>query len=166
MTDVLEDIKQGFRQFNASPHTIIPALVIAVNDDHTVEVEFNSGAKVDDVRLKSVVKEGDHVLLIPKLGSTVLVGRIEGSDEFVMVAVEEITEEVKVIGTTKVQMDAAGLLIKRGTEDLLTLMHDLIDACINERHQTNTGVSVRITPNSEAAFLNIKSRFANLLKSS
>jgi hypothetical protein len=89
-----EDIKTQMNVFASQrgPRTVVPAWVTAVNDDGTIAVEFDDGNTMPDVQLKSVVKEGNEVLLIPKVGSMVYIGSIANSKDYVIISVSEITE--------------------------------------------------------------------------
>lgn len=161
-----EQIKDEFAKFASrfGPAAIRQATVTAVNDDATVAVEFSDGSTVDDARLKSVVKGGNQFVLVPKAGSVVLVGRISNEDEYYCVAVDEISEVNVLIDGCVMRVDGK-FLFKNASEDLLTLMKELVNAMINERHMTNTGPTISLTPDSVTAYNAIKTRFENLLNS-
>src|SRR6266542_73413 len=124
---VQEQTKREFIKFTSKygPAAIVPATVIEVNDDDTVHVQFSDDSEIDDVRLKSVVKDDNKFLLIPKVNSIVQVGRIENSDEYLVIAVEEITEVKMIIDTVSVSVDNSGFLFQKGTETMKKLIDDL-----------------------------------------
>jgi hypothetical protein len=128
MDKTQEETKKELAKFagHYGPAAVLPATVLSVNDDDTVEIEFSDGAVVDDARLKSVVKDGNKFLLVPAVNSIVLVAKIENSDEYYVIAVDEITEVLAVIGNTKVQVNATGLLFERGNDTLGKVLQDLI----------------------------------------
>ncbi len=130
MSEVLEDIKNELGAFAGqyAPKIIKPATVTAVNADDTVAIEFSNGKTVDDARLKAVIKDGNKVLLIPKVNSTVLVGKIENSDEYVVLVVDEITELKAVIDTTVYSINTNGFLFKKGADTLLQALILFVEA--------------------------------------
>jgi len=166
MSKDTQQIKESLSMFAGKygPAAIRPATVVAVNDDDTVNVEA-SGLVIEDVRLRSVVKPGGKVLLIPAIGSIVQIASIENSDEFIVIAVEEISKFILIIGTSKFDMDDAGFLVKKDNEDLLSIVSDLIDASVNAIYNTTNGPTTGMMPASTTVFNLIKTRFNNLLKS-
>ena len=122
MGDLIEEqTKEQLGNFASKfgPKVIVPAKVTAVDSSNdTVEIEFSDGATVDDARLRSVVKAGNKVVMVPKVGSIVQVGRIENSDEWLVIAVEEITAIKYVIGSVSFLVDENGFVIKKGTDTL------------------------------------------------
>lgn len=166
MGDVLEDIKEGLTKFSSKfgPNSLLSAKVVEVNDDDdTITVELNTGVVVEDVRLKPVIISSDHWVLVPKIGTDVLVSPIENSDEFVVQSVNEVALFKSKIGNTTIKIDSNGFLIQRGNETLKKILNDLIDACKGEKHQTNSGVTISLIPSSVSAFEGIKTRVSNLL---
>ena len=127
---VTQQIKDQLGEFSKQfgPAAIMPAVVTAVNADSTVSVEFSDGSTVEDVRLKSIVKEGNQFLLIPKIGSCVLIGKIQNSDEYVLLVVDEITEVKSVIDSVTQSIDTAGFLFQKGTDTLKDALVTFVEA--------------------------------------
>jgi len=161
-----DQIRQGLAEFAArfGPAAIAPALVLAINNDDTIQIQFSDDAVIDDCRLKSVVKEGNRVIMVPKVDSIVLVARIENSDEYVVVAVEEITKILYLIGDARYEVDESGHLIEAGGENLLDVLIDFAEACITERHTTKNGPTINMTALSKQKFINVKSRLQKILR--
>jgi hypothetical protein len=130
MDFVTEDIKNQFSTFSGKfgPAAILPASVLAVNDDNTAKVQFSDDSIVDDARLRSVVKDGNYFLLIPKENSIVQVARIENSDEYLVIAVEEITAVKVLIGGVKVEVDENGFKVENGADGLKEVLQMIIQA--------------------------------------
>lgn len=129
--DLIEQqIKDQFYHLasKVGPVVIIPATVLVVNDDDTVHVRFSDDSEVEDARLRSVVKDGNRYVLLPSVGSIVQMARIENSDEFVVIAVEEITKIKCAIGTVSLDIDADGFLIKKDNDTLKQALKLLIEA--------------------------------------
>jgi hypothetical protein len=126
-----EQMKAAFKSVaeTVGPVVIIPAVVTTVNDvDNTIAVEFSEGGTIEDVRLKAVVKDGNQFILIPKVGSNVLVGKIENSDEYIIISVDEITEVNLIIGTVKYKVDETGFLFQKDTDTLKDALTLIVDA--------------------------------------
>lgn len=130
MSAIQEEIKQQLGAFAGKfgPQVIEPATVTAVNDDNTVQVQLSDGSTVDDVRLKSVVKAGDRVVMIPAINSVVLIGSIENSKEYVVLAVDEVSEVIYNIMGVTYSVTGDGFLFKKNEDTLKDVMIDLIEA--------------------------------------
>lgn len=130
MSKDFDDIKTQMQVFSAKhgPASILPATVLAVNDDDTIVIEFSDESQVDDARLKSVVKNGNKFLLVPAVGSIVQVARIENSDEYIVVAVDEISKLQVKIDTISVEATAAGIEIKKGEDSLKDVLTMMVEA--------------------------------------
>lgn len=125
-----EDIKNELAKFAGkyAPAAIISAVVQSINADDTIVVVTGSGLEIDDARLKSVVKDGNKFILVPKVQSTVLIGRIEESEEWSVLMVEEIDKFLLKIGTVSVDVNATGFELKKGTDTLKQILVLLVEA--------------------------------------
>lgn len=130
MSLVDEQIKNELGRFSGKygPAAIVPAVVKAINADDTIAIEFSDESTVDDARMKSVVADGNKVLLIPKVGSVVLVGAIENSSEYVVLSVHEVTEFKTEIDDVTYSMNATGFLLQKQNDTLNSALIDLIEA--------------------------------------
>lgn len=140
MSRELEEIRDGLHKFSMKrgPAAIMPALVKAVNeDDNTISVVFSDEVAIDDVRLRSVVKNGNKVVKYPKLESVVLVGAIENSDEYACLAMEEVDKVLYVIDNAKVETTADGHLIQVNN----TKIETTDDSCLIQKNNTKVEVS-------------------------
>lgn len=99
---------------------------------------------------------GNHYIK-PKTGSKCLLGLVQNNSAatFLIDCAEAEEVELRVKGK---------ILIASESENLHKLMLDMLDAIIAEKHMTSTGPTVKLTPQSEARFDSIKTRFKNLLK--
>ena len=165
MSKLNDDIKQELSKFaeERGPSAIINATVVFVDETNSsLTVKLDSGLELDDVRLRSVIKAGNKVVLLPAVGSNILIGRIEGGDDYVVIAVEEIDKIIHIIGTVKIEIDLNGILIQKGTETLKKILDDLLAQIKLIIVPTNVGPSGN--PLNAAAFDIIKTRVDNLLK--
>lgn len=128
--DEISEIKALFGKAagRVGPAQFFPVLVKAVNENYTCSVEFSTGAIVDDARLKSVVKEGDCFVMVPRVGSIVLVASLENSDEFVVLAVDEPAAIQGKWGTLEYELNENGLRLKEGADTLLSGLNKLVEA--------------------------------------
>lgn len=134
----------------------------------------------EDVRLYGVVKsERKGFCFIPKSGSVVLVGRIDGSNELFVILFTEIDQVLLTIGdrmlfsldeaACEVQMDtslvkvtANGLTFSRGKSGLKKTLEQLVDAICRLTVTTATGPSG--TPINAADFIKVKDDLSNYLE--
>ncbi|MDT8346654.1 MAG: hypothetical protein RQ756_02535 [Flavobacteriaceae bacterium] len=112
--------------------------VTAVNDD-TIDVGLYKS-----VRLTAVLGASDsHYIIKPKLGSNVIIGRLENEDVAFLVSTSEIESfEVK-IGSQLLSMQSGKYVLKNGTENLKEILTDLM---------TNLQTAVIITPAGPGSF--------------
>lgn len=130
MSEVIADIKDELANFSAkfAPKTIKTALVTAVNADDTVAVTFSNGKMVDDARLRAVVASGNKVVLLPKVNSIVVVGKLENSDEYVVLVVSEVSEIKYVLDEVEMSVTDAGFLLKKQNDTLKQIATLIIEA--------------------------------------
>lgn len=125
---------------------------------------IDGDADINDVRITADFDNANKFVLVPKVGSLVIVSFLNKDIGFVSM-VNEVSEVLYQNGNTVFRIDDKFLLAS-GTENLLTIMQDLIQAMIDERHMTNTGPTISLTPDSVTRYEDIKTRFNTLLKSS
>lgn len=164
MNEVVNDIKDQLGQFSSKygPKVLRTATVTAINNNDTVAIQLPNGREVDDARLRAVVASGNKVVLVPKINSTVIVGMLENSDEFVVLGVSEVTGLKCVIDTVTVEVDNTGVLIQRGTDSLKKVLQDLITA-INAL-TVPTAVGPSGTPINATSFTSISTRINQFIK--
>lgn len=111
-----DQIKEALKTFaeKYGPAALIPAIVTAINTNDTIAVKLSDDVLIDDVRLKSVVKTGTKFIVKPALNSNVLIGRIENSEEFILVSADEIDEVRIEINTITLVMDTNGIVMNGG----------------------------------------------------
>lgn len=126
----IEQIKGAAAKFASryGPSTIVTATVLAVNDNNTVRVQYPEGGIVDDCRLKAVLTAGNEIVMVPAVGSVVLVGMIGHSDECAVLSVSQITEIKATTGGTKYSITQDGFLFQKGSDDLRQVIELLIEA--------------------------------------
>lgn len=113
---VQEQIKEQIQIFSEKhgPAALIPATVTAINDDDTIVATTSDNVMIDDVRLKSVIKTGTKFTVTPAMNSNILIGRIENSEEFIVVSVDEVKEVRVEINETSIVADENGIVMNGG----------------------------------------------------
>ena len=174
----LGDIIKGFGGTNNM--NVIAGEVISVQGEScTVEI---GGMEITDVRLKAAINNNSNkVLITPKVGSIILLASLTGDlKDLCVISVDEVEKIEYRQGQTTVNInseantlesDLAGtvikmddkIVVKNQAENLITLMLDFIDLCINEKHMTNAGVTISLNPISIINFEKLKTRFQSLL---
>lgn len=112
---------------------------------------------VDDLPYYDVLLGLGNHYIKPRPGSKCLLGLVQNNDAATFLISCQEAEEVELRVKDKI-------LIANEDENLRTLAVDLLDAIIAEKHMTSTGPTIKLTPDSEARFSNLKTRFKNLLK--
>lgn len=142
----------------------LPGKVLALNlDAGTCDVElFRDDSQVLDVRLFASPSDHNGLSVVPKVGSTVLVCFLNKDTGFISLV--SAPAEVKVdLGQTELQIDADGVRIKRGQEDLFTILRDLLTQLQAITVPTPAGPSG--VPVNAPAFNVLSTRLKTLLKS-
>lgn len=124
----------------------------------------DGSAPINDVRITADFDNEDKWVLVPKVGSVVVVSFFNKDIGYVSM-VAEISMIYYKNGDTVFRVDDK-FLFASGEENLLKLMQDLLDAILSEKHMTNSGPTISLTPDSVTKYEGIKTRFNNLLKDS
>ncbi len=146
------------------PVQSILATVVSVDVNEFTCVIDDGDNEIYDVRLRPVLNGNESMTLVPKVDSFVLAVRIEEDEEWMIVATDEIDKFRVKVGTLEFEMDGNKFLLKKGSENLKKMADDLFDAMLAEKHLTNTGVTINLTPASIAQYQALKARFALFLK--
>jgi hypothetical protein len=166
--DAKDDIIQGLRLLTGYNRRtrIVPAEVISVYPGEGVcDVQDEEGNTIYDVRLRSRInEETDGLLLVPELNSWVLIGNVGGTDEeYVVLAAEAITMMSVQVETTLVTITSSGVSIQRGTDDLKSLLGDLLAAVKALTVTCAAPGSPSSPPLNLASFVALEARLNNLL---
>lgn len=128
MSGIDKQLKDALKGLGKMEATVFSATVTKVNEaDKTIEIEDVDGLDYYDVRLAAAEDEKKSVLIIPKVGSSVLVTMI-GSDLNTLF-VSKVNEVEKIVGQidkVNFKVDASGYQIKRENESLKTVLNDMI----------------------------------------
>lgn len=146
---------------------VIPATVeVVYENNYTVDVLTAGGHEYFDIRLKPSIDSLDPgAIIFPEIGSKVLIARIGASDNtFCVIAYSQVSKVIFASEQTSIEIDSAGILLKRQNETLKDLISDLIDQIKQITVTTAQGPSG--VPINAAGFTAIQTRFNQLLKDS
>lgn len=130
MGKIEDDIREELGRFAAkySPVMVMHADVVSINEDDTIKVKTVGGDEIDDVRLKSVIKAGNKLVLTPKIASTVLIGRIENGEDWVLISADEVEKISLLINEVSIEVDENGLVVSKGEDNLKDIFGLIISA--------------------------------------
>jgi len=146
---------EALRSLGREKATIIPAQVETSDKAKgTIDVITYEGLKIPDVRLRSVIEEDEKgMLTFPVDKTSVLIARINKSENYVVISMQE-PEMIKCkVGEKYLELDKDGLEVSAGDDTLKKCLDDLLDEIITI-----------YAPMNKAAFTAIKDRLAKLLK--
>jgi hypothetical protein len=117
-----------------------------------------------EVRLNAIDDDlQSFATIVPKEGSEVLVGIVEGQKaEAVVISCSEVEKVIWKCGDTQLLFDKDGYTMKRRDESLKKILDNILDEVLKLTVPTSTGPSG--TPINAAAFTQIKQRLPNLFK--
>jgi len=133
----------------------------------TCVLEDEDGQEILDVRLRPVLNGKKAMMLLPKVGSSVLAVRVEDDDDWMVVGVDEVSKVGYYVGNVVFEMDANGFLLQKQNETLKQLVSDLLTAIEAMSFTVVTPDTINGTTTTMvnvAQFTNIKTRFNQFLK--
>ena len=167
-----EKILQGLRQLSKGPDHVFPAIVKDnhENDDY-IDVMDLAGTTFLQVRKRSAIDGKKGIVITPIKESSVLVGRIGGSDFLYMAMCSEIYSVKITLNDQTIILDENGISVDMGSgkyeikntsENLKKLLDDLNNAIMQLTVTTGTGPSG--TPINMASFQDVQKRIPNLFQ--
>lgn len=157
-------IKRLFSQrLQEASRTSFLAKVKEVNaDDCVCVVETEDGIRYDEVLLRAVTGVDKGILVVPTVGSYVMVSRIGGSNELYVSMFSEIDNVGILIKDTEYTVTDKGYKMNVGSSGLKKSLVDLIDTIT--KMTVTTGVGPSGTPINAADFIKIKQDLNNFLE--
>jgi hypothetical protein len=141
--DVQSDLHQALKGLfdRHKKVTVFPGEIVSVDEGENTCVVNDGDIEIYDVRLKALIDTYDqNIVLIPAVGSSVLVCNIGHSENaFAVILASEVEKVVGKIGTTEFLVDSSGYMIKKGSENLKTILNDLITDLISADLATPAG---------------------------
>jgi phage gp45-like len=144
------------------------AKVIAVDKaERTCAVEpANGDAEIYDVRLQAVISGSNGFVLIPKVGSDVIVTFL-GKETAHVTMVAEVESFSLIVDKQELLYDNKGLSVKSSSSDLKTEFNNvvncissLVDILVKFQLTTNVGATIAVMPNIIAELQQQKANLA------
>lgn len=164
----LSEIKRAIREIvGANPNLPITAIVQSVEADHC-SVKLKSGLVLSDVKLKATITEGtDYFMLVPKVGSSVLMMSLTGQlDNLTIIKVDEVEQIIYKQNGLQFTMDSTDqkVMIKNENTSLYELF-DLLTTLLSEfKVFTPVGPSGTALPPTVLKIEELTTKFKQLLK--
>lgn len=160
-----KDLQDAFKNLTQPKGVSFPAKVVSVDKVKGICVVNDGELDYTDVQLSATIEDDKRFLILPKVGSFVIVAPINADIHRLMVImVSEITEVIARTETAEFSFNDNGFLLKKQNETLKSLMSDLLIAIKNMRFTTNVGPTINLINLVE--FQGIETRFNNFLKDS
>ena len=164
--DKLKQLKNNFREMvGANPNLPIDGVVKSVQTDTcTVELE---GITLSDVRLKSTADGKDNFLIVPKVGSRVLMLSSDGSVDNLTVIKCDVAEKIIYNENgLKVEIDSTDgkIKVQNNTTSLKDLFQQITDILKTLKVFTPAGPSGTPLPDSMAKIIQFETKFKTILK--
>jgi hypothetical protein len=118
------------RAARVGPQPTMLAIVRSVNDTEATCVLYDAETNLEyyDVRLRPVIDGKESLTVFPKDKSWCLATRIEGTEEWMVLACSEIDKWRLKIGDTLIEQNATGLLIKKQNDTLRQALELIVQA--------------------------------------
>ncbi|MDZ4147876.1 MAG: hypothetical protein U1C58_06300 [Flavobacteriaceae bacterium] len=127
--------------------TLIVGTVTAINNDSCTVDDY------EDVRLNAVIDDlTSQVTVYPKVGSKVIIGRLEGEDDAFLVRTSEIDKVTVRMGDQLLELFEGKFTFKSGEISVKSIMNDIL-----ERLQS----AIIITPSGPGKFSDPDKLFLN-----
>jgi hypothetical protein len=114
--DIYGQIKGKIKMISGEQKSIVFTAQVKKVDVDTCTVDLD-GLLVSDVRLRAVINnESDHILIVPKINSYVLIADLSGGDfrQLAVIAYAEIESVSIKIGETTLDIDGEGVVFNEG----------------------------------------------------
>jgi hypothetical protein len=166
--DRKEQIRKGLITLAGKHGPLQTVLAKVVSVDETemtcelIDDEDEDGLEMYDVRLKPVLTTDESLVMIPAVGSWVLVTRVEEDEDWLVIACEKVDKWRVTVGASVLEVTQDGFSFKQGATSLKTVMDDLLDGIMALTVPTNVGPSG--TPLNLTTFQQVKTQLDQILK--
>ena len=166
MNDKIAQLKSNIKAIiGATQNLPIDGFVTKITGD-TCTVNIN-GFEISDVRLKTTANGKDNLLMIPAIGSQVLMISADGSiDNLTIIKCDQVSQFSYKENGLEVEIDSNSgkVSVKNETTNLLTLFEDLMSLLKDLKVYTLSGVSGKPIPPTILKLNQLESKFKTLLK--
>lgn len=165
--DKVKQLKQQLKLIiGADPNFPIDGIVKSVNND-TCSVELSDGFEVSDVRLKVSVDGNDHLLIVPKIGSRVLMLSTDGTiGNLTVIKYDQVSKIIFNDNGLNIEIDSESgkIQIKNKDVSLKELFQKSADIKKNMKVSTPMGPSGTPLPDVMQMITEFENEFKSLLK--
>lgn len=150
----------------ADPNLPIDGIVKSIEGD-TCTVELSDGFQVSDVRLKATTDGNDHLLIVPKVGSSVLMISTDLTiDNLTVIKCDQASKIIFNENGLTVEIDSTDgkLKIKNEETSLFDIMQDLSTLLKQLKVYTPVGPSGTPLPDSVVRIQQFETKFKKILK--
>lgn len=165
--DKYKQLKKNFRQLvNANPNYPIDGIVKSVDKD-TCTIELASGFEISDVRLKAIANGSDNLLIVPTIGSSVLMVSMDGTiDNMTVIQCDKADKLIYNNGGLHIEIEKESkkVLVKNDQVNLYNILSDLAALLKQLKVYTPMGPSGTPLPDSILAIEKFENDFKQILK--
>lgn len=165
--DKYKQLKENIRKLvNANPNYPIDGIIKSVEND-TCSVEVASGFEISDVRLKATSDGTDSLLVVPAIGSYVLMISMDGTvDNMTVIKCDKADKLIYNNGGLHIEIEKESkkVLVKNDQVNLYTILSDLAALLKQLKVSTPMGPSGTPLPDSILAIEKFENDFKQILK--
>lgn len=165
--DKYKQLKENIRKLvNANPNYPIDGIIKSVEND-TCSVEVASGFEISDVRLKATSDGTDSLLVVPAIGSYVLMISMDGTvDNMTVIKCDKADKLIYNNGGLHIEIEKESkkILVKNGQANLYNILSDLAALLKQLKVSTPMGPSGTPLPDSILAIEKFENDFKQILK--
>ncbi|ROH98413.1 hypothetical protein EGI16_21500 [Chryseobacterium sp. G0240] len=165
--DKYKKLRQNIQQIvGANPNLPIDGIVKSI-EGNTCTVELSDGFEVSDVRLKATTDENDHLLVVPKVGSSVLMISTDLTvDNLTVIKCDQASKMIFNENGLTVEIDSTDgrVKIKNSETSLFDIMQDLTTLLKQLKVYTPAGPSGTPLPDSVVQIQQFETKFKKILK--
>ncbi|WP_312078352.1 hypothetical protein [Chryseobacterium sp.] len=150
----------------ANPNLPITGVVKSIEND-TCTVEVLNGLELSDVRLKATTNGSDHLLVVPKIGSTILMLSSDGTvDNMTVIKCDQASKIVFKENGLVIEIDSTDgkIQIKNNETSLKDLFEKSANIKKSMKVSTPMGPSGTPLPDVLQMITNFETEFKKLLK--
>lgn len=124
-----ERARQALADFAAKfgPVQSMIAVVESVDEEEKTCTLQDNGLLYYDVRLRPVINGKESITLYPKVGAYAVAIRLEGNEEWMVAASDEIDKYRIVVGETIIETDGSKIQVSNSEGSLRTILENIVN---------------------------------------
>jgi hypothetical protein len=159
----MSELEELFKQAVNGSRRKKGKFTLTVGTVKTVENDTCTVDNYEDVRLNAIVKDSDSQFTVyPKVGSKVVIGRLENEDNPFVIGVSEIEKVTVKIGNQLLEMKDGKFTIKNGNVSLKSILNDGFEQLGKAIIMTPSGPG-KFSAADKTAFKDLKDKTNQLL---